>query len=120
MNINIEALRRARDIVKATPAENIDLALWRSSCGTVACVIGHCAMDGWFNNKGKGLTLDEDLVPKYKGLYVWNAVEGFFRLDSATALRLFSYGYYPENLKGESLKNEIIRRLEEVINASKS
>jgi hypothetical protein len=67
-------------------------------CGTTACAIGFCGLDGWFNSMGFTLNKKEG-IPEYKARNMfeqtgWTAVEHFFDLSAFQAEYLFSSGYY--------------------------
>ncbi len=50
-----QRLARLREVIADTPAETIEMAKWRSVCGTTACIAGHGAMDPVLQAEGLNL-----------------------------------------------------------------
>jgi hypothetical protein len=94
--LNVEALLRAADLIDHDQLVNLDH--WQrynllsndiyqcNACGYIACIVGHCMVDSWFNERG--LFCDNDL-PSYDGDFGLFAVQRFFGLTEAESYKLF-------------------------------
>lgn len=119
---NIEALEKAIEILESLPDSLVNLNSWKTGdtdCGTVACVVGHCCLNEWFNAKGLTLT---DWGPDYIcphnkiELCSWDAVEGFFGLSSTQSSFLFKKGSYDSPTDNSvSIRQQVINRIKEFV-----
>lgn len=77
-------IRVMRSLTKHERRKHFDMNRWgvKTECGTVMCAAGHCMMDPWFKRRGfKAKFLWDDcgsMVPAYKRLVGWTAVNQFF------------------------------------------
>jgi hypothetical protein len=57
-----QALRVLESMDEHEREKHFDMSMWgaRTSCGTVACVAGHCSFDPWFREHGFSGKFDED------------------------------------------------------------
>lgn len=80
------------------PAETAPEQLGENECATVACACGWASV--LFADEGLRLVFTSSvshvkvLVPFYKGLTDWYAIELFFDIDEDTAKQLFTPEYY--------------------------
>lgn len=89
--MNSARLLRLAEILDDVPPERFDLWLYSSDdCGTVACALGHAAVDREFNREGFKLELIDDyLQPVYCGEKGVLAAKRFFDLEGGVLGRLF-------------------------------
>lgn len=126
--MNLEALRQAKRVITAVPASRISMRTWKNECRSTACLAGHCCLDPWFNRCG--LTLNsipkEPSYPFYtndEGFYAgFVALPKFFGLTYDDTCRLFDPTYYDFDAYDtpEKVKAEIIRRLDDTIEAAQA
>jgi hypothetical protein len=94
--LNVEALLRAADLIDYDQLVNLEVwqhsgyptnnVYQRNACGYIACIVGHCMVDSWFNERG--LFCDDNL-PSYDGDFGLVAVQRFFGLTETEANKLF-------------------------------
>lgn len=130
---NIERLKHLQEILKNVPEESLDMETWSNECGTSACAVGWSCMDKKFQEQGLSLEkrersfigLESVMVPFYKGISGWEAVEDFFDLDSTQSGVLFDMMAYDNGtrevvLNGDDLvtnitPQDVIKRIQIVI-----
>lgn len=95
----------------------------RRICGTTACAVGYCSMQGWA--KKEGLSLVEGvhindfplMVPSYDGKTGFRAVAEFFEIDEGDTYYLFNDGDYEEDEDGDVDPDieDVLHRMDHVI-----
>jgi hypothetical protein len=118
--MNKERLEQALRVVKevqADPNKRLDLDNWMGThyCGTVACVVGWCMQDKWFNDRGLSMGPHYG-SPRYvrEGVdtyEAWEAVEQFFEVSPLQASHLFSALSYLKGPTPADIYDEVIERL---------
>ena len=116
-----ERLLRVADLLENLPKGKLkfDMSEWYR-CGTVACAVGHAAMDPWFRRRGLTLTpetlwaggpcTDGSMEPMFRGLTNSDAVEEFFGITEEHVERLFVDTAYPEHRRGPKTVAKRIRK----------
>jgi hypothetical protein len=69
----IQRLKQALRVMTSMSAHvrkhHFDMSYWgqKTSCGTVACLAGHCGLDPWFRRKGFKMDFKEDRNEEWEG-----------------------------------------------------
>lgn len=89
--MNRPALIEAIRILKTIPPSRFDMGRFASftTCGTIACIAGHCAMDPWFNTQGFTLRTAHPHIPAFAGHEGRRAIAKFFDLSHAQVAHVF-------------------------------
>lgn len=118
-NETIPRLRVLRHYMHSLPVERFDLSVWStvSSCGTVACVLGHACELDYFN--WRGLHFNGFDIPAYKDHTGQAAGCRFFGLEPSDAAELFKVITYREHrlamYHGYTQKEIAIKRLDDLV-----
>lgn len=110
---SVERLLRVAEVLEALPKkQRFSLVGWTTTitleCGTVACAIGYAAHDPWFNRRG--LKIDADFLPVYRGIRGFYAVDVFFQIDSNHSWHLFNQSCYKHGTR-----QDVIRRIRKFV-----
>ena len=112
--MNEKRLLKLADLLENIPEgrPKFNLGFWYK-CGTVACAIGHAALDPWF--KKRGLMLCDDYIPGGYKLPVFQdredneAVMCFFDISDSAVDYLFYENSYPRGRRGPKTVAKRIR-----------
>lgn len=122
----VERLEQVIRVLQGVKQKQFDMRVWKheNSCGTVACAVGHCMTDPWFNKRGLrvGFIRFTDMTahePTFKGKGNFDAVEMFFQLDNRDALYLFSSSEYRAQYReGKPVTpKDVIKRIRDFIDS---
>jgi hypothetical protein len=100
-----------------------DLGCWgvKVDCGTQACAVGLACLSGAFKKEGLRYKIDSwhggfgnNLIPRFKKLKDWEAVEKFFGISDQQAVNLFSASAYL-TYKGAEAEQAVANRIRELV-----
>ena len=111
--MTIERLTEAIRVVKGVKPKYFDLNFWSNRCGTVGCVLGHCAVDPWFVARGLSANALHG-CPNFRDFIGFGAATQFFGLHSNQAHQLFSPAHHPHTT-GAKGKRSAISAIEKFI-----
>jgi hypothetical protein len=130
--VNKRRLLRLADLLEANAKNEkgvkFDLDSWAKlppgkvtlDCRTTACAVGLACISGEFEELTyrRGLLTPSKLIPLFRELIGWDAVERFFGLNEDRAYRLFNDKFYPpEKRKGAKGERAVAYRIRRMVAA---
>lgn len=115
-----ERLLKLAELLDSVKDEEFNINRWRSSCGTVACAIGHAAGDKYFQDLGLSFIppcsyptgqYSEGYVPYYDGFSGIEASARLFGITIEDAEYLFLGRSYDLFLTGKVKPSDVAQRL---------
>jgi hypothetical protein len=122
--MHTDRLLKLADILDLVKEDKFDMNRWRSSCGTVACAIGHAAGDEYFRDLGLNLMstpafptghYSEGFVPEFEGEYNINAAAKLFGIAYSEAEWLFLPHSYTQRYIWKVTPSIVAQRIREFV-----
>ena len=115
-----DALRQALRVLESITDEQFDIDdyLCKTSCKTVGCAVGWCALDPWFNEQGFHMSENWNF-PIYKYYGHNGSIYAFFRISSNVATAIFFRAGYTNRLTFKVTRQMVMDKIKNALLGSK-